>query len=110
MEYPDHLPWVPVLLGLSSAPKKDSAFSSAELMFDTTLSLPAEFIQSAEPPAEQSLEKQRVMEMPATRLLSFAEVPAKPAAALMEASYVYNEYGGAPPLAPLYTGPYKVLA
>jgi hypothetical protein len=48
-----------------SAPKEDS--TSAELMFGTTLSLP-EFIQSAEPKAEQFLEKVRKLEMPATDL------------------------------------------
>ena len=51
------------------------------------------------------------MEMPATRPLTYAEVAAKPATALMKASYVYIRCGGAiPPLVPLYTGPYKVLA
>jgi hypothetical protein len=53
--WPDHL--CLVLLGLRSAPKEESAISSAELMFGTTLSPPAEFIQRAEPPAEQFLEK-----------------------------------------------------
>ncbi len=50
-----------------SAPKEDSTISSAELMSSTTLSLP-EFIQSAEPKAEQFLEKVRKLEMPATDL------------------------------------------
>ena len=36
-EWPEHLPWV--LLGLRTAPKEDSAISSAELMFGTPLSL-----------------------------------------------------------------------
>jgi hypothetical protein len=63
--------------------------SSAELMFSTTLSLPAEFIRDAEPPAEHFLERLRRMDMPATWPLTYAEVTAKPAAALMEASHVY---------------------
>jgi hypothetical protein len=63
MEWPDHLPWV--LFVTSSAPKEDSTISSAELMSSTTLSLP-EFIQSAEPKAEQFLEKLQKLEMPAT--------------------------------------------
>ena len=108
-EWPEHLPWV--LLGLRTAPKEDSAISSAELMFGTPLSLPAEFIRDAEPPAEHFLERLRGMEMPATRPLTYAEVAAKPPTALMEASHVYIRRGGAiTPLAPLYTGPYKVLA
>jgi hypothetical protein len=80
-------------------------------MFGTTLSLPAEFIQDIEPPAEHFLERLRGMEMPATRPLSYAKMAAKPPTALMGASHVYIRCGGAiPPLAPLYTGPYRVLA
>ncbi len=48
-EWPDQLPWV--LLGLRTALKEDSAISSAKLMFGTTLYLPAELIQNAEPHA-----------------------------------------------------------
>jgi hypothetical protein len=108
-EWPEHLPWV--LLGLSTAPKEDSAISSAELMFGMLLSLPAEFIQDAEPPAEHFLERLRGMEMPATSPLTYAEVAAKPPTALMEASHVYIRRGGAiTPLAPLFAGPYKVVA
>jgi hypothetical protein len=62
-ECPDHLPWV--LFVLRSAPQEDSTISSAELMSGTTLSLP-EFIQSAEPKAEQFLEKVRKLKKPAT--------------------------------------------
>jgi hypothetical protein len=76
-EWPNHLPWV--LLGLRSAPKEESDISSAELMFGKAMSLSAEFTQCAEPPAEQFLEKQRRMDMPATHPLSYAEVAAKPA-------------------------------
>jgi transposase InsO family protein len=90
-EWPDHLPWV--LLCLKSAPKEDSAISSAELMFGTMLSLSAEFILSAEPPAEQFHKRLRKMDMPATRPLTYAEVAAKPAAALMEASHMYIRAG-----------------
>jgi hypothetical protein len=53
------------------------------------LSLPAEFIWVAEPPAELFLEKLRGMEMTATRRLTYAEVTAKLPTALMEASHVY---------------------
>jgi hypothetical protein len=50
-ECPDHLP-SSMLRGLKSAPKEQSAaISSAKLMFGTTLSLPAEFVQGGEPPA-----------------------------------------------------------
>jgi hypothetical protein len=108
-EWPEHLPWV--LLGLRTAPKEDSAISSAELMFSMLLSLPAEFIRDAEPPAEHFLERLRGMEMPATSPLIYAEVAAKPPPALMEASHMYvRRRGSITPLAPLFAGPYKVLA
>jgi hypothetical protein len=55
------------------------------------LSLPAEFIQDAKPPAEHFLEKLRGMKMPATRPLTYAEVAAKLPTALMEASHVTSE-------------------
>ena len=49
--------------------------------------------------------------MQATRPLTYVEVAAKPPTALIEASHVYIRRGGAiTPLAPLYTGPYKVVA
>jgi hypothetical protein len=60
-----------VFLGLRSAPEKDSAISS-EMMFGTTLFLPAEFIQSAEPPAMHYLERLRMMDMLATWPLTYA--------------------------------------
>jgi transposase InsO family protein len=108
-QWPEHLPWV--LLGLRTAPKEDSAISSAELMFGTALSLPAEFLSSAEPPAEEFLEKLREADMPATRPPTYAEMAARPPQALFEASHVYVRRGGTiPPLSPLYVGPYKVLA
>jgi|688.fasta_scaffold1721186_1 hypothetical protein len=51
------------------------------------------------------------MEMPANRPLTYAEVATKQPTALMEASHLYIRSRGAiPPLALLYTGPYKVLA
>ena len=109
VQWPDHLPWV--LLGLRTAPKEDSAVSSAELVFGAALSLPAEFISGPEPPAVDFMEKLRDVDVPATRPLSYAEVAAKPAPALFQASHVYVRRGGAlPPLAPLYAGPYRVLA
>jgi hypothetical protein len=56
-------------------------------------------------------EKLWELEVPTTLPLTYAEVAAKPATALMETSHMYIRCGGAiPPLAPLYTGPYKVLA
>ncbi len=91
-EWPEHLPWV--LLGLRTTPKEDSAISSAELMFGTLLSLPAEFIPDAEPSAEHFLARFRGMEMRAPMPLTYAEVAAKPPMALMEASHVHQTWRG----------------
>ena len=47
---------------------------------------------------------------PPKRQLTYAEMAAKPPAALMAAKFVYVQRGGVvPPLEPLYLGPYQVL-
>ncbi len=100
--WPEHLPWV--LLGLRTAPMEDSGVSAAELVYGGALVLPAEFLSAAEPPAAEFLQLQQV-EIPAPRPLSYAEVAAKPPAALLQASHVYVRRGGMlPPLAPLFVG------
>ncbi len=67
-------------------------------------------MSAAEPPAAEFLQKLQQIEIPATRPLSYAEVAAKPPAALLQASHVYVRRGGALlPLTPLYVGPYEVL-
>jgi hypothetical protein len=97
-----------VLLGLRTAPKEDSGISAAELVYGAALALLAEFLSAAEPPAAEFLQKQ--IEIPGTRPLSYAEVAAKPPAALLQASHVYvRRVGALPPLAALYVGPYEVL-
>ncbi len=83
--WPEHLPWV--LLGLRTAPKEDSGVSAAELVYGAALALPAEFLSTAEPAAADFLQKLQV-ELPATRPLSYAEVAAKPPAALLQASHI----------------------
>ncbi len=107
--WPEHLPWV--LLGLHTAPKEDNGVSAAELVYGAALALPAEFLSAEEPPAAKFLQKLQQVEIPATRPLSYAEVAAKPPAALLQASHVYVRRGSTlPPLAPLYVGPYEVEA
>ncbi len=106
--WPEHLSWV--LLGLRTAPKEDSGISAAELGYGAALALPAEFLSTAEPPATDFLKKLQLVEMPATRPLSYAEAVAKLAAALLQASHVYMWHGSTlPPLSPLYVGPYEVV-
>jgi transposase InsO family protein len=107
-EWPLHLPWV--LLGLRAAPKEDTAVSSAELVFGTSVTLPGQFLDSSEPPAEAFLEQNRIgRPPPPSRPLSYAQMAASPLASLMSAAFVYVRKGGTvPSLAPLYTGPYAV--
>jgi hypothetical protein len=84
--------------------------SEAELVYDAALSLPAEFRPAAEPPAKNFLHKLQGVEMPAIRPLSYAEVAAKPPAALLQASHVNMRRGGMILLLlPLYLGRYEVL-
>jgi hypothetical protein len=83
-----------VLLGLRTAPKEDSGVSAAELVYGAALALPAELLSAAEPPAAKFLQKFQPVEISATRPLSYAEVAAKPPAALLQASHVYVRRGG----------------
>jgi hypothetical protein len=79
-------------------------------VYGAALALPAEFLSAAEPPAAEFLQKLQQIEIPATRPLSYAEVAAKPPAALLQASHAHMRRSGAlPPLALLYVGPYEVL-
>ncbi len=97
--------------GLRAAPKEDSDISSAELTYGAPLSLPGQFITAEEPPPAGFVEKLRCASpLPPTRQLTYAEMVAKPPAALMAAKFVYVRRGGVvPPLEPLYLGPYQVL-
>jgi hypothetical protein len=109
-DWPAHLPWV--LLGLRAAPKEDSRVSSAELMLESPLTFPGEFLNGEEPPAEDYLQYMRVfppIPLP-TRPLVASETVNKVPEALMHAKFVYVRRGGqAPPLTPLYSGPYEVM-
>jgi hypothetical protein len=85
--------------------RRTAGISSAELVYGA-----AEFLSTAEPPATDFLKKLQLVEMPATRPLSYAEGAAKPPAALLRASHVYvRRCGTLPPLSLLYVGPYEVL-
>jgi hypothetical protein len=103
--WPQHLPWV--LLGLRSAPKEDSAVSSAELVYGAPLVLPAQLAADLETP--QLLDK-RVRSAPPPVRHAALPPPAAPPSSLATADLVYVRRGGSlPPLSPPYQGPYKVL-
>jgi hypothetical protein len=66
-----------------------------------------------EPAAAVFLEQMRVSKLPPppTRPLTYAQVVSKPSPGLETAEFVYIQRGGAgPPLAPIYNGPYEVIA
>ena len=105
-DWPEHLPWV--LLGLRAAPKEDSGISSAELLYGAALTLPGQFLSAAEPPIPELLEQLRATAPLPTRPTPAA--PPEPLQQLQQAAFAYVRRGAAAaPLAPLYSGPYRVL-
>jgi cleavage and polyadenylation specificity factor subunit 1 len=100
-QWPEHLPWV--LMGLRAAPKKESAVSSAELVFGVPLTLPGQLLSTPETPVQEVVEAIRSMQPTPTRQISYAEA-ASGLQHLQQAEFVY-----VPPLSPLYQGPYRVL-
>ena len=111
-EWPEHLPWV--LLGLRAAPKETLGLSSAQLVMGQPLVLPGELKDVAEAPAEDfSTQLTSVDPPPMCQPRSYAAVAASnitTSKQLQEAHYVYMRRGGTiPPLAPVYSVPYRVL-
>ncbi len=97
---------------MRAAPTEDTGVSAAEIVFGALLVLPGQILDAEEPPPADFIAKLRQSgPPPPSRPLSYAQMAAKPAAALLSAAFVYVRKGGAvPPLSPLYSGPYKVLA
>jgi hypothetical protein len=109
-DWPLHLPWV--LMGLRAAPTEDIGVSAAEIVFGASLVLPGQILDTEEPPPADFIARLRQSGPPPPSCpLSYAQMAAKPAAVLLSAAFVYIRKGGTvPPLSPLYSGPYKVLA
>jgi transposase InsO family protein len=109
IDWPAHLPWV--LLGLHAAPKEISGVSSAEAIYGEQLVLPGDFNAGLEvPPLAFKEELASSQPPPTCQPRTYAEVASQPPnSTLQTAEYVYVRRGGvAPPLAPTYSGPYKV--
>jgi len=107
-QWPSHLPWA--LLGLRTAPKEDSAVSSAELLFGAPLTLPSQLLESLEEPLEHVEFRLRSIQPPLTWPITYAEVSAA-SQQIFSAKYVYvRRCGVIPPLSPLYTGPFAVVS
>jgi hypothetical protein len=109
-DWPLHLPWV--LMGLRAAPTEDTGVSATEIVFGVPLVLPGQILDTEEPPPADFIARLRQSgPLPPSRPLSYAQMAAKLAAALLSAVFMYIRKGGTvPPLSPLYSGPYKVLA
>jgi hypothetical protein len=99
-------------MGLRAAPTEDTGVSTAEIVFGTPLVLPGQILDAEQPPPADFIAKLRQSgPPPPSRPLSYAQMAAKPPAALLSAAFVYVQKGAAvPPLLPLYSHPYKVLA
>jgi hypothetical protein len=87
-DWPLHLPWV--LMGLRAAPREDTGVSAAEIVFGAPLVLPGQILDMEEPPPADFIAKLRQSgQPPPSRPLSYAQMAAKPAAALLSAAFVY---------------------
>ena len=109
-DWTTHLPWA--LLGLRAAPKEISGFSSAEAVFGQPLVLPGEWATCPKAPPLEFKERLSSSAPPATcQPRTYAEVAAQPPnRGLLVAKLVYIRRGrSAPPLAPAYTSPFRVV-
>ena len=97
--------------GPRAAPKEESGVSSAELVQGSPLVLPGQLLDTPEPPAESFIRQLREAPEPRPPSYAAAASMANLPAALRTAQYVYVRRGqAAPPLTPLYQGPYPVAS
>jgi hypothetical protein len=99
-------------MGLRAAPTEDTGVPASEVIFGAPLVLPGQILDTGEPPPADFIAKLRQSgPTPPSRPLSYVQMVAKPPPALLSAAFVYVQKGGTiPPLSPLYSGPYRVLA
>jgi hypothetical protein len=104
-DWPLHLPWV--LMELRAAPTENTGVSAAKIVFGAPLVLPGQILDADEPPPADFIAKLRQSgPPPPSRPLSYAQMAAKPPAALLSAAFVYVCKGDTfSPLSPLYSGP-----
>jgi hypothetical protein len=112
LDWAEHLPWV--LLGLRAAPKEDSAVSSAELVLDSQLVLPGQFLDAPDWPLQDLGRVWQQMTAASgglpTRPLRGEQLDSYCPPQLFKAELVYIKVGASkPPLQPLYEGPYRVI-
>ncbi len=96
LDWPLHLPWV--LMGLRAAPTEDTGVSAAEVVFSAPLVLPGQILDTEEPPPADFVAKLRQSgPLPLLRPLSYAQMAAKPPAALLSEAFLYIQKGSTVP-------------
>jgi hypothetical protein len=105
-DWPQHLPWV--LLNIRTTPTTDSNVSAAEVLYGTTLTLPAQ-LAAPDETAPAAVDSQRTTTAIPTRRLPQSP-PTHVPPHLSAAELVYVRQGGQQGmLVPPYSGPYRVL-
>jgi len=106
-DWPQHLPWV--LLDINNAPKEDTGKSAAQMVYGTSLTLPAQLASGEELPVDEIL-RDLSNAAPIPTRHGQREAPTEPPTALAAAEMVYVRKGGQlQPLAQPYSRPFKVL-
>ena len=101
-----HLPWV--MLGVRTAPREDSATSPAQHAFGTSLLVPGQLLHPDGPPQDVHRHMAGLPPLP-TRHNRAA--PSRGLSSLQDAEFVFirDDRPNRPALAPLYSGPFRVL-
>jgi transposase InsO family protein len=108
-----NLPWV--LLALRAQPAENSNLSPAEAIFNTSLTLPAQFLATNDSPSDTFLKNIQQIHHPFFPLPTSHNLPTSslhhspPNALFTTPQVLVRRDGHHPPLTPLYDGPYTVL-
>ena len=105
-DWMSHLPWV--LLGLRTAPREDSATSPAQHALGTALLVPGQLLQADGPPEDIH---RHVTGLPPLPTRHNRRSPSRGLSPLHSAEFVFvrDDRPSKPALAPLYSGPFKVV-
>ena len=90
-DWPQHLPWV--LLDINNAPKEDTGKSVAQMVYGTSLTLPAQLASGEELPVDEILQDLSNA-APIPTWHGQREAPTEPPTALATAEMVYVHKGG----------------
>ena len=96
----------------SKPPPRTQAYQYPSLVLVLPFPLPSQILETDKPPLADFMAKlQQGHPPPPFRAISYAQMAAKPPAALMSLAYMYVHKGGTiAPMSPLYSGPYQVLS